>query len=113
MWLGISAVWPHGSMCLQSSSQQHAVSQNSGSDLKQSWWHIADNALLLPEYLVQLTCHDSTGTQLAALRGMTEDALIVTAWLHLWLVDVKPIWNPGLDHALSCILYSCWQFLKA
>lgn len=30
-------------------------------DHKQAWWKVADNAFILPEYLVQLSCSASIG----------------------------------------------------
>lgn len=44
-----------------------AASQAVSADVKQGWWHLDDNALILPEYLVQLGGQQASGLPPAKL----------------------------------------------
>ena len=45
-----------------------AVYQTPGTDPKQRWWHILDNAFILPEFIAQVSLSQPTGELAAAKR---------------------------------------------
>lgn len=46
---------------LQPASNTSAVYEAPGLDPKQRWWHVLDNALILPEYLAEVSCGFTAG----------------------------------------------------
>lgn len=38
-----------------------AVYEAPGLDPKQRWWHVQDNALILPEYIAEVSCSPTAG----------------------------------------------------
>lgn len=46
---------------LQPASNTSAVYKAPGLDPKQRWWHVLDNALILPEYIAEVFCGFTAG----------------------------------------------------
>lgn len=46
---------------LQPASNTSAVYEAPGLDPKQRWWHVLDNALILPEYIAEMSYGSTAG----------------------------------------------------
>lgn len=85
-------------------SGSSAVYQTPGVDPKQRWWHVLDNAFILPEYIAEVSLGQQTGASHAFNSGVMLGQKLVSVQLkklNNHIAEVSLGQQTGASHACN------------